>query len=176
MPAANLRPLAFDDIQLLRYWRNLDHVRRRMVFQEIIGRDQQRKWFNELNNDRVNYFIYSLDDNDIGSVHLTTLDSHEKTFEAGIFCGDPDFLRHWINMWACIRLYNYAFLELGFETAYATIRKDNTSAHSLNRSLGYVSLSEETEGATRLTLTKDNYVQESQKLQRYLREFAKQDI
>ena len=94
MPAANLRPLAFDDIQLLRYWRNLDHVRQRMVFQEIIGRDQQREWFNELNNGKVNYFIYSLDDKDIGSVHLTTLDSHEKTFEAGIFCGDQNFLRH----------------------------------------------------------------------------------
>ena len=66
---ASMRAIDFDDIQLLRYWRNLDHVNQRMVIQDYIGRDGQRKWFAQLNSETVKYFIFSLGVKDIGAQH-----------------------------------------------------------------------------------------------------------
>jgi RimJ/RimL family protein N-acetyltransferase len=176
MSKASLRIIELDDIQLLRYWRNLDHMRRHMVTTNYIERDGQRKWFDSLNNDLVRYFIYSLDSKDIGSVNLTKINFIEKTFEGGIFCGDASYLNHWINIWACVRLYNYAFFDLNLEKSYATIMKDNKPALSLNKSLGYKFIEDTEKNIGRFVLTRNEYVLASEKIQRYLRDFAKQPM
>jgi UDP-4-amino-4,6-dideoxy-N-acetyl-beta-L-altrosamine N-acetyltransferase len=176
MSKASLRMIELDDIQLLRYWRNLDHVRNRMVMTNFIERDGQRKWFEGLNNDLVRYFIFSLDSKDIGCVNLTKINYVEKTFEGGVFCGDSSYLNHWVNIWACVSLYNYAFFELGLEKSYATILKDNRPALSLNKSLGYKFIEDAEQNIGRFVLTRNDYVSASEKIQRYLTDFAKQVI
>lgn len=176
IPKAFLRTIELDDIQLLRYWRNLDHVRNRMVMTNYIERNVQRKWFEGLNNNLVRYFIFSLDSKDIGCVNLTKINFHEKTFEGGIFCGDPSYLSHWVNIWACVSLYNHAFFELDLEKSYATILKDNRPALSLNKSLGYKFIEDAQENIGRFVLTRDEYILASKKIQRYLRDFAKQSL
>jgi len=176
VPQAKIRPIEFDDIQLLRYWRNLDHVRRRMVLTHSIARDEQRKWFEELNPETTKYFIYSLDSRDIGSVSLTKIDLAEKTFEGGVFCGDTNFLSNWINIWACVKIYNMAFFELKLETSYATILKNNAAALSLNKALGYSFVEDQDANIGRFILTKQAFVKNSENIQRYLRNFAQQDL
>jgi len=176
MSKASLRAIEFDDIQLLRYWRNLDHVRNCMVMTNYIERDGQRKWFEGLNRDSAKYFIFSFDMQDVGCVNLTKINVTEKTFEGGVFCGDTNFLNHWVNIWACIKIYNYAFFELDLETSFATILKDNTPALNLNRSLGYKFLEDSDTNIGRFVLTRNDYVKSSEKIQRYLRDFAKQTL
>ena len=176
MSTASLRAIELDDIQLLRYWRNLDHVRRRMVMTNYIERDGQRKWFDSLNNDLVRYFIFSLDAKDIGCVNLTKINFIEKTFEGGVFCGDANYLNHWVNVWACVKLYNFAFFELNLEKSFATILKDNKTALSLNKSLGYKFIEDVEQNIGRFVLTRAEYVLASEKIQRYLRDFAKQSM
>lgn len=176
MSKASLRIIEVDDIQLLRYWRNLDHVRRRMVMTNYIERDMQRKWFEGLNNDQVRYFIFSLDSKDIGCVNLTKINFREKTFEGGIFCGDASYLNHWVNIWACVKLYNFAFFDLGLDKSYANILKDNNPALSLNKSLGYKFIEDGEQNIGRFVLTSNDYVLASDKIQRYLRDFAKQSL
>ena len=176
MSKASLRMIELDDIQLVRYWRNLDHVRKRMVITNYIERDGQREWFESLNNDRVRYFIFSLDSKDIGCVNLTKINYREKTFEGGVFCGDSSYLNHWVNIWACVSLYNHAFFELGLGESHATILKDNRPAFSLNKSLGYKLIEDADQNIGRFVLTRDDYVSASEKIQWYLRDFAKQAI
>lgn len=176
MATASLRAIEYDDIQLVRYWRNLDHVRDRMVMTNYIERDGQRKWFDGLNHDSVRYYIFSLDMRDVGCANLTNINRTEKTFEGGIFCGDTSFLNHWVNIWACIKIYNYAFFELNLETSFAKILKDNTPALNLNQSLGYKFIEDSGHNVGRFVLTRNDYVQSSEKIQRYLRDFAKQTL
>ena len=176
MSKASLRSIEFDDIQLLRYWRNLDHVRSRMVMTDYIERDGQRKWFEGLNHDSVRYYIFSLDMRDVGCVNLTKINLTEKTFEGGVFCGDTHFLNHWINIWACIRIYNYAFFELNLDTSFATILKNNVPALNLNESLGYKFIEDSDCNTGRFMLTRNNYITSSEKIQRYLRDFVKQTL
>lgn len=173
---ASIRCVELDDIQLLRYWRNLDQIRQKMVFTDCLDRMTQRKWFKKLNNEKERYFIYSIGMRDIGCVNLGKIDFSSKTFEGGIFCGDLSYSNHWINVWACITLYNYAFNDLGFSTAYATILTDNKPALRLNKSLGYKFVKHSDEGVGRFILERSQYLVNSQKIMKYLRVFAKQDI
>ena len=44
----NLRTIEIDDIQLIRFWRNLDHINSRMAIKDVIDFDAQRNWFESL--------------------------------------------------------------------------------------------------------------------------------
>ncbi len=173
---ASLRTIEFDDIQLLRYWRNLDHVRHQMVAANYIERDGQRNWFDRLDTNIVRYFIFLLDTKDIGCANLTKINFSEKTFEGGVFCGDVNYLNHWVNIWACVKIYNHAFFELGLDTSYATILDDNKPALSLNKSLGYKFVEHTDKNIGRFVLTRSEYVIASEKIQRYFKNFVKQSV
>ncbi len=176
MIQASLRTIAFDDIQLLRFWRNLDHVRRHMILTRYIDRNEQRHWFETSNENLVRYFIYSLDTHDVGCANLLNINQTEKSFEGGIFCGDTTYLNHWVNIWACIKIYDYGFFELGLETSFAKVLKDNLQALKLNKSLGYQFIKDIDQNIGWYVLTRDDYIQSTVKIKRYLREFVKQTL
>jgi RimJ/RimL family protein N-acetyltransferase len=102
--------------------------------------NEQRSWFDRLNPETTKHFIYSLGVRDIGSININNINYNNKSFIGGILCGDSSFLNHWINVWACIKIYNHAFNELELNVAFASIKKDNKVAINLNKSLGYTFL------------------------------------
>jgi hypothetical protein len=176
MTIASIRKLEFDDIQLLRYWRNLDHVRARLIQTDLIETTSQRFWFENLDSTVSKYFIYSLGARDIGSANVTKIDYVNKTFDGGIFCGDQNFLRHWINVWACLKIYDYSFFELDLEVSFASILKNNDSALSLNKSLGYIFTEELDDNVSRFVLTKKSYIENTGVIKNYLQKFVKQTV
>ncbi len=171
MLVPNIREIEIDDIQLLRFWRNLEHVRSQMVVTDFIYRDDQRDWFNAIDRNYMRYFIYSLDRKDVGLVSLTKIDKKNKTFEAGIFCGDFLYLGHWINVWAVIKIYDLGFFDFSLKKSYATILKSNKIAINFNESLGYIKDSEISFKANRYFLRKSDYVKNKEKYSYYLENF-----
>lgn len=169
MISAKLRLIEKDDIQLLRFWRNLDHIKNQMVNSDIICYQDQKKWFNNLDDKHSKYFIYSFNEKDVGNVKISKIDYKMKTFEAGILCGDISFLDHWINIWACIKIYDYAFNDLKLLKSYAIIKKNNFGALRLNKSLGYVFIKELDNNLEYLSLEKDSYMKASHKIKKYLK-------
>lgn len=174
--SATMRLIEFDDLQLVRYWRNLDHVRKRMVMKNLIGRDGQREWYDGIDSDTDHYFIYSLGTRDIGCVNLKSISVDERTFEGGIFCGDAQYLSHWVNIWACLRMYDYGFFELNLDTSYATILADNKAALNLNKSLGYEFIEHADVNVGRYALSRRQYEGNSERIRRYLHSFVQQSI
>lgn len=168
-----LRLIKNEDIQLLRYWKNLDHIRYQMVEDNVIGIEHQRKWFDNIDENYTKYFIYSIDKKDVGNVKISKIDYKKKTFEAGIFCGDLSFLNHWVNIWACTEIYDYAFNELKLERAYAIIKNKNAVALRLNKSLGYIYEKNLENDLQYLTLDKNNYLEASVKIKKYLNNLIK---
>lgn len=168
---AQMRMLDSDDIQLLRYWRNLDHVRSRMVLGKLITRDEQRVWFDSLDPSSQHYFIYSLNGIDIGSVNLSNINIRGKSFEGGLLCGNQEYLGHWINVWAYLQVLNMAFGELKLEVAFARVLNDNSGAINLNSSLGYKFLSSIEPNASWYRLSKKNYEDSARGLQKLASRF-----
>jgi len=167
-----IRPIAFDDIQLLRYWRNLDHVNQRMVKKGHVTNEGQRVWFEVLDHSTSLYFIYGLGARDVGSVSLTNIDSARGAFEGGVFCGDVAFIGHWINVWACIQIYENAFDSMGLQTSFATILSDNAPAISLNSAIGYKFVEEVAPNIGRYRLDREDFEEASKGMKRFLSRYA----
>lgn len=168
-----LRLIGFDDIQLVRYWRNLDHVRSRMVHTDFVTYSGQQNWFKEMDHHKTRYFIYSLDSVDVGIATISKINKSENSFEGGIQCGDVKYLGHWINIWACVKIYNMGFDEMKLNKSFATILNDNHAAIRLNKSLGYHFLEEISENVSKYFLTKENYFNDSKGIQKFLYSFDK---
>ena len=176
MNKAQVRIIEPDDIQLLRYWRNKEHVRKQLLTTNFIDRDGQRAWFEQLDKETQQYFIFSIGSQDIGVTSLSNINHDDKSFEAGVFCGDQNFLSHWINVWACIKLYDFAFDELGLKVSYAEILNKNTMALNLNKSLGYEYFGNVNQSANRYFLNQNSYIEKSAKIKRYLEKFVGQSF
>ena len=157
-----------DDLQLLRYWRNFDHVRLSMATPKLITVEDQRRWFESLDLETNVHFIYGLGETDIGSVNLSGVKKSEGTFEAGLYCGNNEYLTHWVNICACLFIYDFAFDRLCLKVASAIILDNNRSALSLNTSIGYRRMRQHAPGIGAFVLNRDDYLARSKVLKRYL--------
>ncbi len=168
MADLRFREITNDDLQLLRYWRNLSHVREGMATQNLITVEGQRRWFQTLDIKSNRHFVYGLGEHDIGSANIARIDRTEGTFEAGIYCGNDNFLKHWVNICACLYIYDVAFDLLDLSQASAIILDDNYPALSLNKSIGYRQIGTYAKGIGRFALKKNDYYERRIKIRRYL--------
>ena len=144
------------DIQLVRSWRNSDHVRLQMINQDFISPEQQISWFKTLQKKEEHHFIYSHGVHDVGLVSISTLDS-PGVFEAGIFCGRTDYLGNSINIAAAMGLYDYGFQTLGNRKAKVRVLRENSSALRLNNFLGFERINDWAGKVVELELTRYKY-------------------
>lgn len=131
-----LKRLSFDDIELVRKWRNTERVRNTMRYKEMITKEQQLVWFNNLSVDSDYYYLISLDEVSIGLVNLKNVNDIDA--EAGVFIGDESFDRKGYGFAAVFLINYFAFNVLKLEKLVATILDDNTPAIRFNKSFGYV--------------------------------------
>lgn len=168
MADLRFREITNDDLQLLRYWRNLSHVREGMAAQNLISVEGQRRWFKTLDSKTNIHYVYGLGEYDIGSANIARIDREKGNFEAGIYCGNEKFLKHWVNVCACLYIYDIAFDLLGLSQANAIILDNNYPALSLNKSIGYRQIGTHFKGIGRFALKKDDYYERRIKIRRYL--------
>lgn len=126
------------DLELMREWRNADHVNRQMEFRAMIDADSQQRWFKEL--DKKTNFYLRLDVNEvpIGILHLKNINWDNKVAEAGIFVGDEKHLGTMSPMFAVVILMKLAFDVFQLNHLIAKIADANVNAIQFNKSLGYV--------------------------------------
>ncbi|OUS04155.1 hypothetical protein A9Q96_14430 [Rhodobacterales bacterium 52_120_T64] len=162
------RPLDENNLELVRHWRNLDHVRTRMATQNLISQEEQKAWFSRINKKQAEHHIYSLRGVDIGSANISAISTENGTFEAGIYCGNSDYLGHWVNIAASLFIYDRAFYELGLTQSTAIILDDNRAALNLNKSLGYISCGRHSDHIGKYTLSRDIYEVKSQGIRKVI--------
>lgn len=168
MPKLTIQPLDENNLELVRHWRNLDHVRTRMATQNRISQDEQRAWFSRINKKQAKHYIYSLGDIDIGSANISAISTKNGTFEAGIYCGNSKYLGHWVNIAASLFIYDKAFFEFGLTQSTAIVLDDNRAALNLNKNLGYVSCGRHSDHIGKYILTKDIYEVKSQGIRKVI--------
>lgn len=155
------------DIQLVRSWRNSDHVRLQMINQDVISSDDQLAWFRTLQYSKSRHYLYSFGGMDIGVVNLKPL-REETDFEAGIYCGQREFLGHPINISAALGFYDFEFGQNGFRRSRAVVLPSNEPALRLNKFLGYEAKGEDTKGVLTLELTSEAFFSRRTLFQRFL--------
>lgn len=127
--------LRLEDIELVRNWRNAQHVKQNMAFTGYINASSQRNWFEQLDTNANYYFMIIYSNKKIGIVNIKNI--KDKIGEAGIFIGDPLYLHSTVSFSATLCMMEFAFNELGLVALLAKVNSKNTKVIAFNKALGY---------------------------------------
>lgn len=126
------------DCELVRTWRNSEHVRLNMHYQGLITADMQQTWFSNLEKSKNLYFIICTNGVKVGLVNLKDIHPNLKTAEAGIFIGDKNYLRSMVPVLATVVIMELAFQNLGLNLLRAKMSATNDKVIEFNKRLGYL--------------------------------------
>ena len=130
--------LSHSKIELLRNWRNQDFVLAQMEYQELISKEEQENWFESIKNDSsFEYYIFSVEKEAIGLVHLAEINAETRTATVGLFIGNASYIGTGVAFDASNFIIKRAFHELELETLFAKVRNSNTAALQYNAILGF---------------------------------------
>lgn len=133
-----LRRVKQDDIELIRYWRNHNDIRRYMGYQKKISQKQQELWFESINNKFNYYFLIYYLDRKIGVINCKDVDLNDRYGEGGIFIWDKEALNSFAPSLATIILIDLIFNTLEItDVSFIQILKSNQRAINYNKKLGY---------------------------------------
>ena len=132
----HLKPLEKSDIELVRTWRNSEHVRSNMCYRKTISVSDQKAWFERLDANQ-HYYLIITENIPIGLINVKDIDSTAMVGEAGVFIGDLKYKDNPIVVNAILALMDYYFEKLHFTALTAKVLKENDTALFMNLELGY---------------------------------------
>jgi len=135
-----LSRLEHSEIEMVRNWRNANHIRKNMEIRELIQKEDQEIWFESVNNINNNYFIIQADNKKVGLIYAGKIDwDNNLTGNAGIFIHDVKYQESKIPVAASFLLTDTSFL-MNIEKSFITVLSDNKKAIEFNKALGYQKL------------------------------------
>lgn len=138
-----IKPLAEDDLEMVRHWRNSPEIAQHMLDQSYITAESQRKWFNGLQHDESRaYWVAWFKDEPIGVVSLVNINRTEGTAEPGMYIYPQQYRNNIVPFCAAFILNDYAFEELGLTLLLGKIFTDNEASIRFHEKCGYVQVSE----------------------------------
>lgn len=129
-----LTPLCKEDIELVRFWRNSDAIKRYALNQDEISKEQQERWFASLAEKEDEYFIIEIQEEKVG---LIWFNKRDERVETGFYIYD-ETKQNSLTPYKIVTLFHdYLFNQKGFEKLTCKIMHDNQRAVRFNLSLGY---------------------------------------
>ncbi len=127
-----------DDIELIRQWRNSEHVSSNMEYKKYISEEEQMKWFKSINNPLNYYFLIEFEKKKIGVINVKNIQLNENYGEGGIFIGDKNYIDSFASTFSSLCLLNFTFSILLLTTkSRIKIFRSNKNAIAYNKLLGY---------------------------------------
>lgn len=136
MLKGNLRPISFDDSEMVLEWRNQDFVRLNMYYHEVIDLETHMKWFSSMMDDASSqYFIYEQNSIPLGLVAFTNIDrKNNKAFWA-FYAADNKKIGVGVEMETLA--LQYAFEELQLNKLCCEVLEFNSSVISFHQKFGF---------------------------------------
>lgn len=123
-----LRPITYDDTDLIVKWRNQDNVRKYFFYRKDFTREGHEKWLKEkVETGLVAQFVVCLKENDIpvGSTFLRDIDQDHGKAEFGFFLGEADVRGRGIGKDIVRLTVDYGFRELNLHRIYSRAYESN---------------------------------------------------
>lgn len=131
-----IREVEREDLELIRQYRNTESIKKRMIYKDQISREQQLKWFEEIQKINHFYFLIYKDDTAIGLINGKNINFEDGSSEGGIFVWNED-RNYETSITASIILNDWNFLVNNFKINYAQVLKSNKKAIAYNEFMGY---------------------------------------
>lgn len=165
-----LERLSKHTIELLRNWRNQDHVRCQMEFQKVISKEQQIAWFETIHdNPKFVYYIVFVGQTPIGMIHLSELDQKKGTGHVGLFIGAPQYMGTGTALGASLLILDLAFDQLKLKTLFAKVKNTNEAVIHYNKVLGFKYKQAINEGFDLFDLTSEEFFRRKAYLEKLIR-------
>lgn len=161
-----LRRLTLDDIEKVRYYRNLPQVSKFMEYQQHISPEMQREWFEKLNEKNDFYFMIYDNETDLGVISIYSIDWQQKTGTCGIFIWNKQYLNTDAPVRAVLVMLNHFFEVCGLAQTFIKVHRDNKKALFYNKKLGYKPLPQQDKEATfiHFSLQRKYYIEKTRHL------------
>jgi len=126
-----LRPISYDDTELIVSWRNKDTVRKNFIYQKSFSIEGHISWMSNMveTGKAVQMMICRIDSNTpIGSVYIRDIDSVHMKGEYGIFIGEDNARGQGVGTAAAKLMIAYAFEQLLLHRVYLRAFAENKPA------------------------------------------------
>jgi RimJ/RimL family protein N-acetyltransferase len=157
-----LETLHVEDLELVRFWRNSDHIKKYALNQKEISADDQKKWFEKLKYSEDEYFIISIKDEKCGLIWYNL--DHDRVI-TGFYIYKQERQNSLTPFKIVTIFHNYLFNEKKFDQIFCKIQPDNTRAIRFNLSLGY-ELQDNFHDYGLYRLLKNNYENTNRKIEK----------
>lgn len=142
--------LSEQDCEMVRQWRNSEHIRQYMFYQETISPEDQMRWFNALRNDADYYYVITTD-KPIGLIHVNDL--HDGVGNTGLFIHDRSYWGSPFPVLASLILLNAFFSRDDVHGMMALVRPDNGVSKEYNTQLGFQAMASD-----KMTIDQSSFV------------------
>ena len=171
-----LHRLKIEDVELVRQKRNEKAIREKMFYQKIITFEEQKKWFESINNIYNYYFVIHYNNKKVGLIHGKIHSFEEGIAEGGIFIWDEETYNSIVPVISSVCMADITFFIMNMKKTIADVRIENKIALDYNLKLGYEVVSEHAkENRLRLELTKDNYLKKARKIRGIVKKIGEDD-
>ena len=134
-----LESLTPETAELVRIWRNNSDINQFMDYRKQITVNEQKRWFEKIQNTNSNYFLIRKNELPIGMIHIEKIDLNKQSAHVGLFIGDVNYHGTGVALSASLCLLEYAFGSLSLHSVVAKVKNDNTLAIEYNQFLGFES-------------------------------------
>jgi UDP-4-amino-4,6-dideoxy-N-acetyl-beta-L-altrosamine N-acetyltransferase len=125
----------------VRQWRNKDRVRKCMLTQHHISREEHSKWLENLKTrDKQRFWVVFAEATPIGSVYLQNINCDLLSSEWGFYIGEDSYTGKGLGKRILYMLLERFFDEMGFNTLLTKVLSDNTAALRIYREFGFTEM------------------------------------
>jgi UDP-4-amino-4,6-dideoxy-N-acetyl-beta-L-altrosamine N-acetyltransferase len=138
-------------LELIREWRNKEEIRKFMINDHKITKQEHKKWLDKIRNDgKYKAWFIKYKKKPIGLAYLTEIDYENKLTNWGFYIADETMRGKGIGFATLYKLMIKVFDEMGFKKMKTTVLKNNKIAIKLYEKMGF-----KKEGKTKQQLMRD---------------------
>lgn len=132
------RPLALDDIQRVRTWRNLPEIALFMYSDHEISEAEHARWFGEaISGGNRRYWIIELEGKPVGLVNLYDISDRHRRASWAFYLADPSVRGRGVGSATERFALRYAFADLGLNKLCCEVLATNDSVVRMHMRYGF---------------------------------------
>ncbi|MCK4793150.1 MAG: UDP-4-amino-4,6-dideoxy-N-acetyl-beta-L-altrosamine N-acetyltransferase, partial [Desulfobacteraceae bacterium] len=118
----------------VRCWRNKQRIRKSMLLQHEISKEEHLRWIENLKHkDNQKFWVVFVDDVPIGSIYLQNINYDNLNSEWGFYIGEDAYIGKGLAKPIVFKLLEYFFEVMKFKILFTKVFSDNTVALNLYR-------------------------------------------
>jgi UDP-4-amino-4,6-dideoxy-N-acetyl-beta-L-altrosamine N-acetyltransferase len=138
MELVSFELVTFEDIELIRNWRNSKEVSKYMYTDGLISKEQQVIWFSNItNSNKSKYWIINYNKLQIGVVNLTNIDFSEGSSSWAFYIGEMEFRESNAAAQTEFYLIEKAFYEFNLNILNCEVIATNIQVINLHKRFGF---------------------------------------